>query len=84
MELCRTSNFLKYGARIPTSNGKIIVGQKILTHPAFRGGCLVGLISGTVAESSEPMVLGYLHTVLQMDAQDGADTSAFDGRSEML
>ena len=30
------------------------------------------------------MVLGYSHTVLPTDAKDGADTSAFDGRSEML
>ena len=45
---------------------------------------MVGLISGNIAKSNEPMVLGYSHTVLPMDAKDGADTSAFDGRPEML
>ena len=43
-----------------------------------------GLIAGIIVESSEPMVLGYSLPVLPMDAKDGADTSAFDGRSEML
>ena len=43
-----------------------------------------GLIAGIIAESSEPMVLGYSRPVLPMDAKDGADTTAFDGRSEML
>ena len=46
--------------------------------------CLVGPICSIIAKSSEPMVLGYSRTALSMDAKDGADTSAFDGRSEML
>jgi len=45
--------------------------------------CLVDLISGIIAKSNEPMVLGYSQ-FLPMDAKDRADTSAFDGRSEML
>ena len=45
---------------------------------------MVDLIPGFIAESSEPVVLGYSFTVLRMDAKDGADTTAFDGRSEML
>ena len=45
---------------------------------------MVGLISGIIAKSNEPMVLGYSRPVLPMDAKDGADTTAFDGRSEML
>ena len=46
--------------------------------------CLDGLIAGIIAESCEPMVLGYSRPVLPKDAKDGADTTAFDGRSEML
>ena len=45
---------------------------------------MVGPICGIIAESSEPMVLGYSRPVLPKDAKDGADTTAFDGRSEKL
>ena len=43
-----------------------------------------GRISVIIAESSEPVVLGYSPPDLQMDAKDGADPFAFDGRSKML
>ena len=43
-----------------------------------------GRISVFIAESSEPMVLGYSPPDLQMDAKDGAAPFAFDGRSKML
>jgi len=46
--------------------------------------CLAGLMAEIIAESSEPMVLGYSCTFLPKDAKDGADTSTLDGRSEML
>jgi len=42
---------------------------------------LIGLISGILTESNEPMNLAYSRPVLPMDAKDGANTFAFDGRS---
>ena len=36
------------------------------------------LIGGIVAESSEPVVLGYSRLVSPMDAKDGVDSAAFD------
>ena len=42
---------------------------------------LVDLISGILAESRESVVLGYSRPSLPMEAKDGVNTFAFDGRS---
>ena len=45
-EVWGTDSNIKWKAAIQGEgwSAPIIVGQKILTHPAFRGGCWVGLI----------------------------------------